>query len=236
MLTLKTHAAMRQAVRILTIAAMLGIWKAGCAYVPLDPNDPPERNRRILQIANCEIVLAHPELVGPQRFFESKNASSVKPEFVDVREISTPPTTSTVTVAQPGDAGLAYVMFTSGSSGVPKGVEVEHHSVVTFLCACRDLIEFTERDCFLAVTTIGFDVSVAELFVPLISGGTILLRSRELLLSPKRLAAEVTEFGVTVFQAVPTIWSFIIAEYPDFPRLRVAINMEIGRASCRERV
>jgi amino acid adenylation domain-containing protein len=214
------------------IAAMLGIWKAGGAYVPLVPNDPAQRNRRILDLANCEIVLAHPELIGVLGTFDSTNAHGVVPEFVDVREISTQQSTSAATVTQPSGASLAYVMFTSGSSGSPKGVEVEHRSVVSFLCACRDLIEFTPADCFLAVTTIGFDVSVAEIFVPLISGGTILLRSHDILLSPKRLAAEIAEFGVTVFQAVPTIWSLIIAEHPEFPKLRVAINM--GEAISNE--
>ena len=136
------------------------------------------------------------------------------------------------TQERPGGSCLAYVMFTSGSSGAPKGVEVEHRSLVSFLGACRDLIEFTDSDCFLAATTIGFDVSVAEIFIPLISGGTVLLRSREILLDPKRLAADITEFGVTVFQAVSTIWSLILEGNPEFPRLRVAINM--GEAISNE--
>lgn len=235
---LAQHVAREQAIGVFTtrsvdmIAAMLGIWKADCAYVPLDPNDPPERNRRILEIANCEIVLAHPELIGPQGLTGAKNADDSEPEFVDVREISRRPAQSAITLAPPGGSSLAYVMFTSGSSGVPKGVEVEHRSVAAFLCACRDLIEFTEKDCFLAVTTIGFDVSVAEIFIPLISGGTVVLRSREILVSPKLLAAEINQFGVTVFQAVATVWSLIIAEHPDFPRLRVAINM--GEAISNE--
>ena len=218
------------------IAAMLGIWKAGAAYVPLDPNDPPQRNRRILDIANCEIILVHPELTEPTEVFAAENAHGVVPVLVNVREISTPGTTQgsrfEATEALPGGERLAYVMFTSGSSGAPKGVEVEHRSLASFLNACRNVIEFRAEDCFLAVTTIGFDVSVAEIFLPLTSGGTVLLRSHDILLSPKRLAAEIIEFGVTVFQAVPAIWSVIIAEHPEFPKLRVAINM--GEAISNE--
>jgi amino acid adenylation domain-containing protein len=221
------------------VAAMLGIWKAGCAYVPLDPNDPPDRNRRILEIAQCKIVLAHSELIAAGALFDVSNAEDFSPELVDVREISKPGHTIDTTAGSQLSAStndsviapltdgscLAYVMFTSGSSGAPKGVEVEHHSLATFLRACRDLINFSADDCFLAVTTIGFDVSVAELFVPLICGGTIVLRGHDILLSPRRLAAQITEYNVTVFQAVPTIWSVIISEHPDFPKLRIAMNM-----------
>ena len=207
------------------IATMLGIWSAGGAYVPLDPNDPPKRNCRILEIAKCEIVLVDPELTGLHEIDDVNNARSIVPELIDVREILASTTKPAKTVREYNASSLAYVMFTSGSSGAPKGVEVEHRSVASFLCACRDLIEFTPADCFLAVTTIGFDVSVAEIFIPLVSGGTILLRSQDILTSPKRLAADIVEFGGTVFQAVPTIWSLIIAEHPDFPKLRVAINM-----------
>ena len=207
------------------IATMLGIWSAGGAYVPLDPNDPPKRNCRILEIAKCEIVLVDPELTGLHGIDDVNNARSIVPELIDVREILASTTKPAKTVREYNASSLAYVMFTSGSSGAPKGVEVEHRSVASFLCACRDLIEFTPADCFLAVTTIGFDVSVAEIFIPLVSGSTILLRSQDILTSPKRLAADIVEFGVTVFQAVPTIWSLIIAEHPDFPKLRVAINM-----------
>ncbi len=218
------------------IAAMLGIWKSGCAYVPLDPNDPPERNRRILEIAQCEIVLAHPDLEGVKVITASSNAQGIALDMLDVREISKQCTSASAeprVVENSLDSNaLAYVMFTSGSSGAPKGVEVEHRSLATFLCACRDLIAFTADDSFLAVTTIGFDVSAAELFVPLITGGIIVLRSHDILLSPKRLAAEITEFGVTVFQAVPTIWSVILAEHPDFPKLRIAMNM--GEAISNE--
>ena len=221
------------------VAAMLGIWKAGCAYVPLDPNDPPERNRRILEIGQCNIVLAHPQCSGADELFGNSDDDSFALKLVDVREIlkpgngldSNPGTSTTMNNNEPplspltnGEC-LAYVMFTSGSSGAPKGVEVEHRSLAGFLCACRDLIAFRDDDCFLAVTTIGFDVSAAEIFVPLICGGTIVLREHHILLSPNRLAAEIIEHNVTVFQAVPTIWSVIISEHPDFPKLRIAMNM-----------
>jgi len=214
------------------LAAMLGIWQAGCAYLPLDPNDPPERCLRMLEIAGCGIVLAHPELLAGAGSMESAHAHHAAPDFVDLRSLSAPGTVMNSMPLQPGGDHLAYVMFTSSSSGAPKGVEVEHHSLVSFLCACRDLIGFTGADCFLAVTTIGMDASIAELFIPLITGGTVLLRGHELLHSPERLAATIREHRVTVFQAVAKIWSLIVAEHTALPRLRVAMNM--GEAISNE--
>ncbi len=214
------------------LAAMLGIWQAGCAYLPLDANDPPERYLRILEIAGCGIVLAHPELLAVAGSVGSAHAHRAAPDFVDLRSLSTFGTiVNTMPLQLAGDQ-LAYVMFTSGSSGAPKGVEVEHHSLVSFLCACRDLIGFTGADCFLAVTTIGFDVSITELFIPLITGGTVLLRDHDLLQSPERLATTIREHKVTVLQAVATIWSLLIAEHTALPRLRVAMNM--GEAISNE--
>jgi amino acid adenylation domain-containing protein len=214
------------------LAAMLGIWQAGCAYLPLDANDPPERYLRILEIAGCGIVLTHPELMASPGSLASKNAHRTVPDFVDLRRLASFGTIVNTMPLQLAGDHLAYVMFTSGSSGTPKGVEVEHHSLVSFLCAFRDLIGFSESDCFLAVTTIGFDVSIPELFIPLITGGTVLLRDQDLLQSPERLATTIREHEVTVFQAVATIWSLLVAEHTNLPRLRVAMNM--GEAISNE--
>ncbi len=214
------------------LAAILGIWQAGCAYLPLDANDPPDRYLRILEIAGCGIVLTHPELMGSPGGLGSKYARRTVPDFVDLRRLLTFGTIVNTMPLQLAGDHLAYVMFTSGSSGTPKGVEVEHHSLVSFLCAIRELIGFSESDCFLAVTTIGFDISIAELFIPLITGGTVLLRDQDLLQSPERLATTMREHKVTVFQAVATIWSLLVAEHTQLPKLRVA--MTTGEAISNE--
>ena len=203
------------------VATLLGILGAGGCYVPLDPDDPPERAGRIVEGAKCELVLIHKRLL-PE--FEARlRAANLPPELVEIENFS-----SAAKIAQLPDAHgghrLAYILFTSGSTGLPKGVEVEHHSVVNMLLAARDLLGFTESDRYLATSTIGFDISVAEIFLPLITGGCVVLGERKLVLDPRGLARMIRDHNVTVFQTGPSVWSVLLAELPEFPRLRVAVS------------
>ena len=201
------------------VAVLLGILKSGGAYVPIDPDDPPQRQQRILDRSGCQLVLAHRACL---------NALGAKPtghgfELVaveDLHEASPDPFSS----GAPGGARLAYILFTSGSTGEPKGVEIEHRSVVNVLTASRQLLGITADDCFLAAATIGFDISVIEIFLPLITGGRLLLRDRTCWLNPAGLAEEIRRYGVTVVQTGPSTWAVLLAEAPDFPRVRVVIS------------
>ena len=132
------------------IAALLGIMKAGCAYVPLDPSYPEERLQLMLSAANAPIVIS---------------AGEMQTLGGDTSPVS-------VTV-QPED--LAYVMFTSGSTGEPKAVGLEHRNGVAFLHWARSVFSDEELSGVLASTSICFDLSVFEIFVPLSWGGTIVL-------------------------------------------------------------
>ena len=196
------------------VAALLAIMHCGGAYVPLDPDDPAQRNRRIQQKSGAKLVLTDREL-------GAMALPGAGLEFAIVADL-TP--ADPLPPAAPGGARLAYILFTSGSTGEPKGVEIEHRAAVNLLLAARDLLRFGPADRYLATATIGFDISVAELFVPLISGGSVLLRDRNLWLDPRKLAAEVRQHGVTIVPSGPSAWAVLLAEVPDFPRTRVAIT------------
>ena len=92
------------------------------------------------------------------------------------------------------------------------------------LLATRDLLDISAADRQLAATTVSFDVSVPELFVPLITGASVLLRDRNIQRDPRRLARDVRDHGVTMVQTGPAVWRAILSEVPDFPRVRVAIT------------
>lgn len=201
------------------VAALLGVLHAGGAYVPVDPDDPPLRQSRILEQSGCRLVVT--DTPGRAALIGMSAANAW--DILDLDQIARTPE-KPAEPAAPGGARLAYILFTSGSTGQPKGVEIEHRSVVNLLRASRDLLGITNRDVVLAAATIGFDISVVELFLPLITGGRMLLRDRSCWLDPARLAREVRNFGVTMVQTGPSTWSSLLNTVPDFPVVRVAIS------------
>ncbi|HZO85822.1 MAG TPA: amino acid adenylation domain-containing protein, partial [Verrucomicrobiae bacterium] len=156
------------------IAALLGIMKAGCAYVPLDPAYPEERLQSMLKAANAPIVISGAEM-----------------QSLD------DPATPVMAEVKPED--LAYVMFTSGSTGGPKAVGLEHRNGVAFLHWARQTFSDEELSGVLASTSVCFDLSVFEIFVPLSWGGTIVLAD-----GPLQLSALPQASAVKLVNTVPT--------------------------------
>ena len=111
--------------------------------------------------------------------------------------------------ANPEDA--AYVIHTSGSTGRPKGVEVSHRSLVNLLLSMRERPGFATEDTLLAVTTISFDIAGLEMFLPLITGGRLVIASRRVALDPYLLVEAIEESGCTVLQATPATWRSLLS-------------------------
>ena len=174
--------------------------------------------------AKCQLVLGHRLLL--EEFRSRLHGAGDLADTVELVDVERHAATTTIAASSeagdprprlpnadaPGGNRLAYVLFTSGSTGTPKGVEVEHGNVVNLLLAGRDLFGFTESDRWLATSTVAFDLSVAELFLPLITGGVVVLRDRRLLQDPHGLVKVIRDHGVTMFQTVPSVWSVLLSE------------------------
>jgi amino acid adenylation domain-containing protein len=105
---------------------------------------------------------------------------------------------------------LAYVLFTSGSTGRPKGVEIQHSGLVNLLLSMQGSLGFSPGDTLLAIATFSFDIAALELFLPLITGGKVVIASREDAQDPTRLARRITDSACTVLQATPATWRALV--------------------------
>ncbi len=183
------------------LAAMLAILKSGAAYLPLDPDFPRSRLEMVLVDAAPTTVMTEAALEGSLSFGETPRfccEDVAKLRFVGPH----------LPVIDADD--LAYILYTSGSTGRPKGVEISHGAVMSLLASFVGELGFTERDAMLAAITTAFDISVMELFLPLVAGGRIVLASSAAGKDPRMLAALIDEGGCTFVQATPSRWRFLV--------------------------
>jgi amino acid adenylation domain-containing protein len=136
-----------------------------------------------------------------------------------------------------GAHDLSYVIYTSGSTGRPKGVLVEHRGAVHFLEAVRRELEVSPRDCWLAVSSLSFDVSVMDLFLPLSMGARVALVPREAAVDGARLIEELGRSGATFLQATPTTWRLLIeAGWVGTPGLKMLCGAEVLTGDLAEQL
>jgi len=187
------------------VVGLLGILKAGGAYVPFDPAYPQERISFMLQDAQVAVVLTHQELVATLPKHQAK-VVCLDTDWGSITQESEEHFTS-----QANANNLAYVIYTSGSTGKPKGVQITHRAVANFLTAMRQTPGLTERDIFLSVTTITFDIAGLELYLPLIVGARLVMVNRQVTTDGTQLLAWLTQSGATVMQATPATWTLLLA-------------------------
>ena len=175
------------------LVGILGVIKSGSAYVPLDPNYPRQRIHQILEDANAPIVLTQKSLANDLPDFPGKRICLDS----DRDAISQGPEENPVTAVEPQN--LAYVLFTSGTTGRPKGVAIEHRSAATFVHWANSVFTPQELAGVLLSTSICFDLSVFEIFVTWSAGGKIILAQNALYL-PTLLAKN----EITLINTVPS--------------------------------
>ncbi|MBV9787616.1 MAG: amino acid adenylation domain-containing protein, partial [Chloroflexi bacterium] len=172
------------------IVGLLAILKAGGAYVPLDPNYPAERLQFMLDDTSAAVLLTQERLIerlDPAGSGHSTRRICLDPGWEATIAPQLPPLRRATT---PQD--LAYIIYTSGSTGVPKGVAIAHGSAVVLMHWARTIFSQAELAGVLAATSICFDLSVFEIFVPLSWGGSVILAENALHLPALPNAADVT--------------------------------------------
>ena len=203
------------------LIGLLGIMKAGAAYLPLDPEFPPDRLAYILEDAQAAVLLTRtslrellPEFSGPTLLIDA-GRDLIDAEPKDNLSLST------------GGERTAYVLYTSGSTGKPKGVQLTQGNLVNFLTSMQQRPGLTAADTLLAVTTLSFDIAGLELYLPLVAGACVLLASRDQARDPHELMALMDRFKVTVLQATPVTWWMLLeAGWKGNPRLKALCGGE----------
>ena len=202
------------------VIALLATLKAGAAYLPLDPGFPVDRLEFMVADSRASVVITTAEL---------RPSAPDGPTYVclqrDAATVSQRPSTDPGVRSTSDD--LAYVIYTSGSTGRPKGVQIEHRNVVNFLCSMTTEPGLDSSDVLLAVTTLSFDISVLEIFLPLVNGAHLVLVDRDTTLDPAALVAAMADHRPTIMQATPTTWRMLIdAGWRGDPELRVLCGGE----------
>lgn len=206
------------------VTGLLAILKCGAAYVPLDPAFPKERLGYMVDDAHMKVILSqssiHQELPPSNAVLilvDNCNDSVV--DFIPV-------------MSHPEDT--AYVIFTSGSTGRPKGVRIPHRAVVNFLESMRREPGLSKEDILLSVTTLSFDISGLEIFLPLTTGAQTVIAKRDETLDGQLLAKLINHHGITVLQATPATWRLLLeAGLSANSKLKILIG---GEAVPRELV
>ncbi|WP_411818964.1 amino acid adenylation domain-containing protein [Hyphococcus formosus] len=204
------------------VAVMLGIWKAGAAYLPLDPSFPESRLRYMLNDAGAKMVVA------------SDDTCDVIPE-ITTRIINLDEEDEEIDAASGDEVPIAswdaenpaYIIYTSGSTGRPKGVVNSHRALCNFLESMISVPGISPDDRLLAVTTISFDISILEIFLPLSVGATLVIATADDVIDGITLCDLIDDLEISILQATPATWRLLLdAEWKGAPKLKALCGGE----------
>mgnify|MGYP001005791809 CR=1 FL=1 len=185
------------------VAALLGVLKTGAAYVPLDPEFPASRLALMLEDAAPKALVASGRLLGSLPDLAGGNWTALNLDRIEA-------TSKSFEIRGQSSDSLAYILYTSGSTGKPKGVEIPHRAAVNFLRSMQAEPGLKTEDRLLAVTTLSFDISLLEIFLPLLSGASLVIASAEDVKDGRRLAKLLETEDISVMQATPATWQMLL--------------------------
>jgi amino acid adenylation domain-containing protein len=199
------------------VLGLLAILKCGAAYVPMDPAFPAERLGFMVEDAHMAVILSQSSIhlglpTSRAHVILLDEPGNLLRNFIPVE-------------SDPEDT--AYVIFTSGSTGRPKGVRIPHRALVNFLHSMRREPGLAIDDVLLSCTTLSFDISGLEIFLPLSTGAETIIATREMTLDGQLLADAIVRNKVTVLQATPSTWRLLLeADWSGKGDLKILIGGE----------
>lgn len=205
------------------LSAMLGVLKAGCAYLPIDPTYPTARVAQTLEDASPAAIITDARLFAglPPLQMEALLTSQLAvTELAAIEVASNPP-------LQSDAESLAYLMYTSGSTGKPKGVLVTQRNVMRLMTATDPWFRFDQNDVWTMFHSFAFDFSVWEIWGPLLTGGRLVIVPFEISRSTEEFYALLSEERVTVLNQTPSAFFLVDQVEAAGPALPLALRVVI---------
>ena len=181
------------------VVGLLGILKAGGAFVPLDPDYPRDRLAFMLKDAAVRVLLTQAHLTASLPSHQTRIVQ-LDSDWARIAEESRTSVRNTAMADQ-----LAYMIYTSGSTGIPKGVMIEHGGLVQHCVECGKAYGLTSEDRVLQFASLSFDTAIEEILPSLVSGASVVLREAAVWL-PSEFQQKLAELGITVIQLTPAYW------------------------------
>lgn len=181
--------------------ALLAILRCGAAYVPIDPRYPADRQAYMFADSEAQVAI-----VGTST--ATVPPGLTKLPLVESLELVEAAALPVHVPLQPSDD--AYLLYTSGSTGVPKGVRQTHRTLTNLVDSLSERPGFTSTDCMLAIASLSFDISIVELLMPLAVGGEVFVADPAIALDIAALTNTIEVSRATVFQATPATWRMLI--------------------------
>ncbi|GGA16336.1 dimodular nonribosomal peptide synthase [Paenibacillus marchantiophytorum] len=211
------------------IVSMLAVHKTGAAYLPLDPDYPADRVAYMLEDARALVTLTSQEVAS--RLTEDSASKSIVLDDHETSEqisrLSDANISDQERIGVPAGQNPAYILYTSGSTGRPKGVVISFASLTNFLLSMQEQFSLGAADRLFAVTTVAFDISILEIFLPLLNGAQVIVADKITIQDSAALSKLIVSSGATLMQATPSLWHALVEHEPHSLRgLRVLVGGE----------
>jgi amino acid adenylation domain-containing protein len=185
------------------LITLLAIMKTGATYIPLDPQFPMNRINYMLEDSQAVVLLTSQKYKG--QYQSNAKELILEDEWLTLKDH--PATDPDISVS---GQDLVYILYTSGSTGMPKGVQIAHHNLVNFLYSMQKQPGMNADDKLLAVTTISFDIAGLELFLPLLTGAEVIIADSDSSKDGRALLDIIRKEKATMMQATPYTWRIML--------------------------